>query len=105
MKIIDYNKFLNKKDITDKAYKICNNVSFPVEYLDVYDHLFGKENLILKLLVDEQDNLSDFGVFENYKSILEDEIVTMLYLSGMVTDKKFKEKTSHKRLWKVHLNK
>ena len=30
MKIIDYNKFLNKKDITDKAYKICNNVSFPV---------------------------------------------------------------------------
>ena len=56
-------------------------------------------------MVDEQDNLSGFGVFENYKSILEDEMVTMLYLSGMVTDKKFKEKTSHKRLWKVHLNK
>ena len=43
-------------------------------------------------MVDEQDNLSGFGVFENYKLILEDKIVTMLYLSGMVIDKKYQGK-------------
>lgn len=92
MKIIEYNRILDKKKIADKAYKICGNAKFPVEYQDVYEHLFENENLILKLLLNEENHLAGFGVFENYQLSFENQIITMLYLSGMVIDPTYQGK-------------
>lgn len=100
MKIIDYNKTLDKKKIADSAYRICGNANFPVEYQDVYDHLFENEHLILKLLLNEENNLAGFGVFENYKLSLENQIITMLYLSGMVIDPKYQGKNISRKIIK-----
>ncbi len=89
MKIIDYSKILDKKKIADSAYRICGNAEFPVEYQDVYEHLFENDDLILKLLINDENNLAGFGVFERYNLILAKDIITMLYLSGMVIDPRY----------------
>ncbi len=100
MKIIDYNKTLDKKKIADSTYRICGNAEFPVEYQDVYEHLFENDNLILKLLLNEENNLAGFGVFENYRLFLESQIITMLYLSGMVIDPKYQGKNISREIIK-----
>lgn len=100
MKIIDYNKTLDKKKIADSAYRICGNAEFPVEYQDVYEHLFENDNLILKLLLNEENNLAGFGVFENYRLFLDSQIITMLYLSGMVIDPKYQGKNISREIIK-----
>ena len=100
MKIIDYNKTLDKKKIADSAYRICGNAEFPVEYQDVYEHLFENDNLILKLLLNEENSLAGFGVFENYRIFLESQIITMLYLSGMVIDPKYQGKNISREIIK-----
>ena len=98
MKIIDYDKNLNKNKIALSAYNICNNASFPVDYNDVYEHLFGNDNAILKLLIDSKQDIKGFGVFENYILQLDTEIITMLYLSGMVIDKQYQGKNISKSI-------
>ena len=100
MKIIDYNRTLDKKKIADLAYRICGNAEFPVEYQDVYEHLFENDNLILKLLLNEENDLAGFGVFENYRLFLESQIITMLYLSGMVIDPKYQGKNISREIIK-----
>lgn len=100
MKIIDYDKSLDKKKIADSAYRICGNANFPVEYQDVYEHLFENDSLILKLLLNEENNLAGFGVFENYRLFLESKIITMLYLSGMVIDPRFQGKNISREIIK-----
>lgn len=100
MKIIDYNRTLDKKKISDSAYRICGNANFPVEYQDVYEHLFENDNLILKLLLNEENSLAGFGVFENYRLFLESQIITMLYLSGMVIDPKYQGKNISREIIK-----
>ncbi len=92
MKIINYNKTMDKNKIAKEAFKICGKAKFPVEYKDVYEHLFENDNLILKLLLNEENNLAGFGVFENYRLFLESQIITMLYLSGMVIEPKYQKK-------------
>lgn len=100
MKIIDYNRTLDKKKIADSAYRICGNAEFPVEYQDVYEHLFENDNLILKLLLNEENSLAGFGVFENYRLFSESQIITMLYLSGMVIDPKYQGKNISREIIK-----
>ena len=89
MKITDYNKELDKNTLAFSAYEICKRANFPVVEEDVYDHLFANDQAIVKLLLNNENNLSGFGVFENYELILEDKVATMLYLSGMVIDPKY----------------
>lgn len=98
MKIIDYDKNLNKNKIALSAYSICNNAEFPVDYDDVYEHLFGNDNAIIKLLIDSTQNIKGFGVFEKYILQLDTEITTMLYLSGMVIDKQYQGKNISKSI-------
>lgn len=100
MKIIDYNKTLDKKKIADSAYRICGNAKFPVEYQDVYEHLFENDDLILKLLINKENDLAGFGVFENYSLFLESRIITMLYLSGMVIDPRYQGKNISREIIK-----
>lgn len=100
MEIIDYDVFMNKKKVADIAYQICVNASFPVHYQDVYEHLFGRDDLILKLLLDDNKEISGFGVFENYKLAVEGNLITMLYLSGMVIDYKYQKMNLSKRIIK-----
>lgn len=100
MKIIDYNKTLDKKKIADSAYRICGNANFPVEYQDVYEHLFENNNLILKLLLNEENDLAGFGVFENYRLFLKSQMITMLYLSGMVIDPRYQGKNISREIIK-----
>ncbi len=104
MKIIDYNKTLNKKKIADSAYRICGNAEFPVEYQDVYEHLFENDHLILKLLLNDKNDLTGFGVFENYRLFLKGQIITMLYLSGMVIDPKYQGKNISREIIKNTYN-
>ena len=85
MKIIDFDRTIDKNYLAQQAHEICTRAAFPVDYQDVYNHLFEKENLILKLLINKTKSLAGFGVFE----IFEEELNTMLYLSGMVIDKKY----------------
>lgn len=92
MKIIDYDLSLDKKRVTDMAYRVCNEADFPVEYQDVYEHLFGSDGSILKLLLNEEDVISGFGVFDNYELVLDNSLKTMLYLSGMVIDPRYQRK-------------
>lgn len=98
MKIIDYDAFMNKKKIADIAYRVCTNASFSVHYQDVYEHLFGSEDSILKLLFDDNKEISGFGVFENYTLELEDDFITMLYLSGMVIDRRYQKMNISKKI-------
>jgi len=100
MKIIDYNKKLDKKKIAEEAYEICGNAKFPVTFQDVYNHLFENENLILKLLINEANHLAGFGVFENHRLFLNREIITMLYLSGMVIDPIYQRRNISKEIIK-----
>lgn len=100
MKIINYDKLMDKKYVVDSAFRVCNNASFPVEYDDVYEHLFRKDDFILKLLVDEENNIEGFGVFELYKLYLKEKITTMLYLSGMVIDPKYQGHNISRRIIK-----
>ena len=55
------------------------------------------DNLILKLLLNEENSLAGFGVFENYRIFLESQIITMLYLSGMVIDPKYQGKNTKRK--------
>lgn len=91
MKIIDYDSSLGKEHIAQLAYSLCNVANFPVTFEDVYLHLFANDTAIVKLLI-EGRKLLGFGVFENYKIPLQEEITTMLYLSGMVIDPSFQGK-------------
>ncbi len=100
MKIIDYNKNLDKNKITSAAYGVCQSANFPVTYQDVYAHLFENANLLLKLLINEEDKLVGFGVFENYQLFLENKLITMLYLSGMVIIPKYQGKNISKKIIK-----
>ena len=104
MKIIDYNKTLDKKNIADSAYRICGNAAFPVTYQDVYEHLFENDNLILKLLLNEENSIAGFGVFENYRLFLDRQIITMLYLSGMVIDSKYQGRNISREIIKNAYN-
>ncbi len=101
MRIIDYNKILNKEKITDLAYGICERAKFPVQYQDVYEHLFINDKAILKLLINEENNLAGFGVFEYYRLFLENQLITMLYLSGMVIDPKYQGRNISKEIIRV----
>lgn len=100
MKVIEYDSFLDKRKVTDSAYTICQNAEFPVSYQDVYEHLFENDNSILKLLIDEENSLLGFGVFENYRLFLNCQIVTMLYLSGMVIDPKYQGRNISRQIIK-----
>lgn len=91
MEVISYDKNINKQKIADLAYRICGNANFPVEYQDVYNHLFSNPNAILKLLIDG-DALAGFGVYEIYDLFLNDLDLSMLYLSGMVIDPMYQGK-------------
>lgn len=100
MKVITYEKNMDKNRIVDSAYKICNVANFPVNYQDVYDHLFGEEVSDLKLLLDNEEKISGFGVFENYDIKYRDDIVKMLYISGMVIDPQYQGKNLSQQIIK-----
>ena len=84
MKIINYNESFDKEKILNDVYKMCIRASFPVTKDDVYDHLFGNDSS-LKLLVDD-NSIKGFGVFNEYSVELQEKLIKMLYLAGMVVD-------------------
>lgn len=104
MKIITYEDTMNKNKIVDSAYKICNIANFPVNYQDVYDHLFGESVSNLKLLLDNDNNLSGFGVFENYDIEYKTDIIKMLYISGMVINPKYQGRNLSQQIIKDEYN-
>ena len=72
MKIIDYDKSIDKKGIVDEAYVICNSANFPVTYQDVYDYVLKDiNNLAIDLRVrniiyDYIHCLASFNYDKNY---------------------------------------
>ena len=86
MRIIDYDKSFDKEMVASEAYRISKLANFPVNYDDVYEHLFGNSEAILLLLINEMECISGFGVFEKYEQLLENQLISMLYLSGMVIE-------------------
>lgn len=104
MKIVDYNKDMDKKVLAEEAYVVCQRANFPVEYQDVYEHLFGNDDAILKILLDSHNQLAGFGVFEKYKLELDRRMATLLYLSGMVIDKKYQGHNVSHEILKITYN-
>ena len=86
MRIIDYDKSFDKEMVAGEAYRISKLANFPVNYDDVYEHLFGNSEAILLLLINEMECISGFGVFEKYEQLLDNQLISMLYLSGMVIE-------------------
>ena len=91
MRIVDYDDCLDKGKVASVSYDICVGANFPVYYQDVYEHLFGEKDSILKLLLDDYGKISGFGVFQNYQLEIEEKSITMLYLSGMVISYKYQK--------------
>lgn len=106
MKIIDYNKTFDKEEIAKKAYSISKSANFPVNYEDVYDHLFSNDEALLLLLINGDNNISGFSVFEKYELLQDNKLISMLYLSGMVIEPNYQGnnlsqeiiKQAHKKL-------
>ena len=91
MRIVNYDDCLDKGKVASVSYDICVGANFPVYYQDVYEHLFGEKDSILKLLLDDYGKISGFGVFQNYQLEVEENSITMLYLSGMVISYKYQK--------------
>ena len=49
MKIIDFDRTIDKNYLAQQAHEICTRAAFPVDYQDVYNHLFEKENLSIAI--------------------------------------------------------
>ncbi len=65
MKIVDYNKDMDKKVLAEEAYGVCQRANFPVDYQDVYEHLFGNDDAILKILLDSHNQLAGLEFLKN----------------------------------------
>ena len=100
MHIVNYSYEHDKDKIVSDAYKVCSYAHFLVTYDDVYAHLFGREDLILKLLVDNYFNVYGFGVFEIFNTIYKEELIRMLYLSGMVISPEYQGKNISSKIIK-----
>lgn len=67
MKILkedDLNK--SRDEIVLSSYKVCQNARFPVDYSDVYNHLYGSDGLVSSFLINDNDEIVGFGVVQNY---------------------------------------
>ena len=67
MKILredDLNK--SRDEIVLSSYKVCQNARFPVDYPDVYNHLYGSDGLVSSFLINDNNEIVGFGVVQNY---------------------------------------
>lgn len=70
--------FLEKDKITKQCVEIADKAGFSTDYADVYDHLFGSEDLELFVIVDEFRRIYGYTTFFNlYES-------NNTYVSGMM---------------------
>ena len=93
MKIVE-EKDLNKSrdEIVLRSYKVCQNAKFPVNELDVYDHLYGNNDLVVRFLVNEGSEIVGFGVAQNYNLKINEFFATLTYLQGMVIAQEYQGK-------------
>ena len=92
MKIVSENDLACSRDrIVDASYKVCQKANFPVNYDDVYNHLFGSNNSVPRFLLDNDTKISGFAVAENYK-LLTVQPRTITYLQGMVISNEYQGK-------------
>ena len=82
----------SKDEIVAQAYSVCKNANFPVEKDDVYDHLYGSEELIQRFLINEKKEIVGFGVAQEYNIRNEEDLLTLAYLQGIVIDKRYQGK-------------
>lgn len=47
--------FADKKQVTERCLEIANKASFPTDYQDMYEHLFGNVNAELFMLMNDED--------------------------------------------------
>ena len=93
MKILredDLNK--SRDEIVLSSYKVCQNARFPVDYPDVYNHLYGSDGLVSSFLINDNNEIVGFGVVQNYNLEINGLSATLAYLHGMVIAKEYQEK-------------
>lgn len=93
MKILkedDLNK--SRDEIVLSSYKVCQNARFPVDYSDVYNHLYGSDGLVSSFLINDNDEIVGFGVVQNYNLEINGLSATLAYLHGMVIAKEYQGK-------------
>lgn len=95
MKIVSEKDLNQSRDeIVTKSFKACQSAEFPVDELDVYNHLYGNDKLVQRFLLNEDNEIVGFGVAQQYD--LEDE--TLAYLHGMVIAREYQGKGYSKEL-------
>lgn len=93
MEILNTEDLLMSTDnIVSCAFEICKSAEFPVEYEDVYDHLYGSEKSALRFLVNDYGAITGFGVAQNYNFLVNEQAMTLAYLQGMVISKDYQSK-------------
>lgn len=76
-----------KKYIAEKCVEIANTTNFPTDYDDVFDHIFGNEELIKVFLTDEEI-IKGFIVSDYFDNKLDDlRTLKALYIHGIIIDK------------------
>lgn len=93
MKILkedDLNK--SRDEIVLSSYKVCQNARFPVDYSDVYNHLYGSDGLVSSFLINDNNEIVGFGVVQNYNLEINGLSATLAYLHGMVIAKEYQGK-------------
>ena len=57
--------FEDKERATKRCLEIANNATFPTDYQDMYEHLFGNENAELFMIMDENSEIYGFATCDN----------------------------------------
>ena len=57
--------FTDKDQVTKRCLEIANKASFPTDYDDMYEHLFGTENAELFMVMGEDNQIYGFATCDN----------------------------------------
>lgn len=86
-KIVNYND-LRKSDklndyLVNNCLKVCKSASFPTDYKDVYEHLFGNPSYIKLFLINDNLEIKGFLVADYFKGYQDNSI---LHCHGLIID-------------------
>ena len=70
--------FRNKQFVAEQCLSVANAANFPTDFDDVYSHLFGQDDYIVCLALDEEKQIGGFSVFAKLEEI------NTLHLHGIV---------------------
>lgn len=104
-----YNREKERELITRYCIKVARNATFPTDYQDVYDHLFGNPNYIIQFIVPSLPNAHSQAIYQPEMEILGFLVAcqfkgyketTILHCHGIILDPKIQNKGLAKQMVK-----